>query len=244
MLGGSSDIGLATLRVLAGQGLEHAVLACRDPESLTARLSAEPLPAALTVEVVRWDALDPDAHEPVLTRADQAMGGIDLVLCTVGSLGHGSGLATSPDGAAALIQSNFTGPATALTAAAHHLRDRGAGVIVVITSVAGLRARKSNYLYGSAKAGLDTFTAGLADALAGTGVRVHLVRPGFVHTRMTTGLPPAPFASAPEAVATAIAGATRRHTSSTLHVPALLGPLFGALKLAPRPIWRRIAGDR
>ncbi len=106
---------------------------------------------------------------------------------------------------------------------------------MVLSSVAGLRARKSNYLYGAAKAGLDTFACGLADALATTGVRLHLIRPGFVHTRMTAGLDPAPFASDADTVAVAIAAAVGRPRSSVVHVPRALGPLFGAFRARAAP---------
>ena len=243
VLGGNSDIAIATLRRLAAGGMQHAVLAVRDPEATRQRLAvAEPLPFEITLEA--WDACEVHRHEPLVQRAADVLGGIDVVICAVGSLGHGAGMSANPSVVAALIDANFTGPATAITAAVHHLRRQGSGAIVVLSSVAGLRARKSNYLYGSAKAGLDAFTQGLADSLAGTSVRVHLVRPGFVHSSMTTGLTPAPFASDPEAVARAIAAALRSPTSRITHVPAVLGPLFGVIRMLPRRIWRIVAGDR
>jgi decaprenylphospho-beta-D-erythro-pentofuranosid-2-ulose 2-reductase len=162
----------------------------------------------------------------------------------VGSLGHSAGTETSADDAAALFDSNFTGPATALTEAARHLVEQGGGTMVVLSSVAGLRPRRSNYLYGSAKAGLDSFAQGLADGVAAHDVRVHLIRPGFVTSKMTAGLKPAPFATTTEVVAKAIAKVVTEPRSQVVHVPHRLGPLFGMLKLAPRPIWRRIAGNR
>src|SRR4029450_11965014 len=84
------------------------------------------------------------------------------------------------------------------------LRAQGHGTIVVLSSVAGERARRSNFVYGSTKAGLDAFFQGLGDSLVGTGASVMIVRPGFVHTKMTEGLDPAPLATTPEAVAEAI----------------------------------------
>lgn len=242
VLGGDSAIATAVLRRLAVDGLQHAVLAVRDAAATRARLDAEPLP--LEVNVEPWDALDVHRHEPLLQRAAELLGTIDVVICAVGSLGHGAGLGAGPPAVAALIGSNFTGPATAVTAAAHQLQRQGGGAIVVLSSVAGLRARKSNYLYGSAKAGLDAFTQGLADALAGSAVRVHLVRPGFVHTRMTEGLEPAPFATQPSEVADAVATVLRSSSSEIVHVPAVLGPLFGVLRVLPRRVWRRLAADR
>ena len=243
VLGGNSDIAHAVLWQLAAEGLDRVVLAARDTDAVRVRLQARPLPI-INVIVEEWDALDVGAHGRLIERAVTALGTIDLVLCAVGSLGHSAGIDTSTEGAAALFESNFAGPATAITAAARPLAAQGHGTIVVFSSVAGLRARRSNYLYGSAKAGLDTFTQGLADAMRGKGVRVHLIRPGFVHSKMTAGLRPAPFATTTDAVAAAVVAAVVSGRSRIVHVPRLLGPLFAVLGAVPRPIWRRIAGDR
>lgn len=240
VLGGNSDIAVATLRRIP---LDRVVLAVRDVDAMRARLAAWPLPIA-NVTIEAWDALDTTAHAPLIERADAQLGGVDLVLGAVGSLGHGAGIAASPMEAAALMMSNFTGPATALTAVAQHLVARGGGTIVVLSSVAGLRARRSNYLYGSAKAGLDAFAQGLADSVADAGVRVHLIRPGFVTSKMTAGLQPAPLATTTEAVAAAIADAVRSPHSRIVHVPRVLGPMFAGMRALPRPIWRRVAGTR
>jgi decaprenylphospho-beta-D-erythro-pentofuranosid-2-ulose 2-reductase len=243
VLGGNSDIAHAALVRLAADGLSRVVLAARDPDALQARLAESPLPIG-EVTVEAWDALDPAAHRPLVERAAETLGGIDLVLCAVGSLGHGAGIGASSRTVTELIAANFAGPAAALTDVAHHLVQRGYGTIVVISSIAGVRARRSNYLYGSAKAGLDAFAQGLGDAVAGDGVRVHVVRPGFVTSKMTTGLAPAPFATDTAAVAECIACVVRCRSSRIIHVPTPLGPLFGLMRALPRPMWRRISGDR
>ncbi len=243
VLGGNSDIARATLSRLAEDGLERVVLAVRDPGLTRQRLAAHPLGIG-DVVIEEWDALDDTAHAGLLDRAGHTLGQIDLVICAVGSLGHSAGIASTPAEAAALFASNFTGPATALTEVAHRLIAQGHGTIVVLSSVAGLRPRRSNYLYGSAKAGLDSFTQGLADATADSGIRVHLIRPGFVTSSMTAGLKPAPFATTPDVVAEAIAAVVGRSCNQVVHVPKVLGPMFGVLRAAPRPIWRRIAGNR
>jgi decaprenylphospho-beta-D-erythro-pentofuranosid-2-ulose 2-reductase len=243
VLGGSSDIADTTLRQFVDLGLERAVLAVRDVDALTARLESDPLPLD-RLQIEKWDATDYDAHEDLVARAHTFLGDIDVVLCTVGSLGHGAGVGTAPGVAGALFADNFGGPASALLAAADHLTGQGHGDIVVLSSIAGLRVRRSNFIYGAAKAGLDAFTQGLADSLVGTGVKVHLVRPGFVETRMTVGLPKAPFSTTTDAVADAIVGSVVAGREATVHVPGLLGPMFQLLRLAPRAVWRRIAGDR
>ena len=87
---------------------------------------------------------------------------------------------SDPELGAQMIDTNFTSHVTTLLAAAGKMREQGYGTIVVLSSVAAIRPRKANYVYGAAKSGLDAFARGLTDALAGTGVRVLLVRPGFV----------------------------------------------------------------
>jgi decaprenylphospho-beta-D-erythro-pentofuranosid-2-ulose 2-reductase len=141
--------------------------------------------------------------------------------------------------AAAMIETNFTGHVTALLAFGEHMRRRGSGTIVVLSSVAAIRPRKFNSVYGAAKAGLDAFARGYADELHGTGVRLLLVRPGFVIGRMTEGMTVAPLATTPEAVGVAVAAALRGK-KSTVWVPASLAGLATAMRLLPRTVWRKI----
>jgi decaprenylphospho-beta-D-erythro-pentofuranosid-2-ulose 2-reductase len=107
-----------------------------------------------------------------------------------------------------------------------------------------VRPRRSNYVYGSSKAGLDAFARGMADAVVDRGVEVLVVRPGFVRSSMTEGLEPAPFATDPATVAAAVVDRLARPGGGVLWVPRILGPLFGVLSVLPTRWWRRIAGDR
>jgi decaprenylphospho-beta-D-erythro-pentofuranosid-2-ulose 2-reductase len=242
VLGGGSDIALATLRRLAFDGLDHAVLAMRQPDR-----DAHTIVAALPgvkVSLVRWDATDVDTHRSLVREAADQLGTIDVVLCAVGMLGHHAGLTMSPTDVDEMIRTNFAGSAAALAAAAEQVCAQGHGTIVVLSSVAGVRPRRSNYVYGANKAGLDAFALGLADAARASGVNVIVVRPGFVRSKMTTGLPAAPFATDPDAVGAAIAAAIARGRSSTIWVPPLLGPLFTIFRWLPAPVWRRVAGNR
>ncbi len=125
-------------------------------------------------------------------------------------------------------------------AVADQLRAQGHGTLVVLSSVAGVRVRKDNFVYGSTKAGLDGFAQGLGDALQGSGARVMVVRPGFVTTKMTEGLAPAPFSTDADSVAADIVTGLRRG-SHTVWSPPVLRAVFGALQLVPRPLWRRLA---
>ena len=239
VLGGTSDIAQAIVRDLAGSGLERVVLAVRDPQSV----AAFALPG-VQVDAVAWDALDVGSHRGLVADAAERLGRLDLVLCAVGLLGHHAGLGMAPEDVEQMVRTNFAGPAAALAAVADQLAHQGQGTLVVLSSVAGVRPRRSNFVYGSTKSGLDAFARGLGDALSGTAVRVLVVRPGFVRSRMTEGLDPAPFASTPEAVAAAVGRRLRSGRGGVLWVPPLLGPLFTVFANLPAALWRRIAGDR
>jgi decaprenylphospho-beta-D-erythro-pentofuranosid-2-ulose 2-reductase len=109
----------------------------------------------------------------------------------------------------------------------------------MLSSVAGERVRRSNFVYGSSKAGIDGYYQGLAAALAGSGVRVMIVRPGFVHTKMTRGRKAAPLATSPEAVAAAIVRGLRRGHEIVWAPPALRYVMV-VLRHLPRAVFRRL----
>jgi short-subunit dehydrogenase len=137
------------------------------------------------------------------------------------------------------VHTDYVAHVAVLTHLAQLLRAQGSGTIVVFSSVAGVRVRRANYVYGSAKAGLDGFASGLADALAGSGVRLLLVRPGFVIGRMTTGMTPAPFSRTADAVADATVRALHGGKAE-VWVPSVLRPVFAVMRHVPRAVWRRL----
>jgi decaprenylphospho-beta-D-erythro-pentofuranosid-2-ulose 2-reductase len=235
LLGGTSEIGLAIVSALALPADAQIILAGRDEQRLAA--AGKELPGQ--VQTVPYDATQPDSHQAFVD-AIFAEGRLDLVISAAGVLMPQAGLERDVRQAAALIETNFTGHVSTLLAVAAGMRAQGRGTIVVLSSVAAVRPRKANPVYGSAKAGLDAIARGLADLLHGTGVRVLLVRPGFVTGRMTAGMPPAPLATTPEAVGKATAAALRRG-QATVWVPPSLAGLALALRLIPRPLWRRIS---
>jgi len=235
LLGGTSEIGLAILSALdLAPGVE-VILAGRDAQ----RLEAAGKTLHRPVTVARYDALDTTAHQAF---ADEiCAGGVpDMVVAATGVLIPQDRAEDDVRLAASMIETNFTGHVTALLAFGRRMRERGSGTIVVLSSVAAIRPRKFNPVYGAAKAGLDAFARGFADELHGTGVRLLLVRPGFVAGRMTEGMAPAPLATTPEAVGAAVAAALRGNRS-TVWVPASLAGLATAMRLIPRPVWRKIA---
>ena len=236
LLGGTSEIGLAILASLDAPAETEILLAGRDPAALTQAGTA--LPGK--VQTWRYDAVETAGHEAFV--ADVFAGGpVDLVISAAGVLIPQPELDRDPPQAATLIGTNFTGHVTTLLACAARMRGQGHGTIVVLSSIAAVRPRKANLVYGAAKAGLDAFARGLADALHGSGVRVLLVRPGFVTGRMTAGLRPAPLATTPAAVGQAVAAALASGNHRTVWVPRPLALLAAALRLVPRPLWRRIS---
>ena len=235
VLGGGSEIGLALVRELLAQGPLEVVLAAR-PET---EIDTAPLEAlGASVERIDFDARAPTTHDDALAPAF-AGGDVDLVVLAFGLLGEQQESERSAAAAARVAAVNYTGAVSALTAAAKRLEAQGRGTIVVLSSVAAQRPRASNYVYGSAKAGLDAFVRGLQLAASERGIRVLLVRPGFVRTKMTAGLAAAPFAVGPERVAAEIAAALRRD-DEIVWVPPLLRAVMWVVAALPRGFLRRL----
>ncbi|CAL9474912.1 Decaprenylphosphoryl-2-keto-beta-D-erythro-pentose reductase [Streptomyces sp. enrichment culture] len=237
VLGGTSEIALAAARRLVARRTRTVWLAGRPSPALDE--AAEGLRGlGAEVRTVAFDALDPESHEEVLGKVF-AEGDIDLVLLAFGVLGDQAHDEREPVSAVRVAQTNYTGAVCAGLVCAAALQDQGHGSLVVLSSVAGERARRANFIYGSSKAGLDAFAQGLGDALHGTGVHVMVVRPGFVRSKMTAGLEEAPLATTPEAVATAIELGLRRR-SETVWVPGALRVVMSALRHLPRTVFRRL----
>ena len=199
------------------------------------------------VALTTWDALDIGSHSDAVKSAWDAVpggGDVDCVLMAAGVLGEQSHFEDDPSSAAEAVTANYTGPVSTLLHVAQRLRQQGHGCIVVLSSVAGERARKSNFVYGSSKAGLDAFSQGLADSLVDTGIRVVIVRPGYVHTSMTEGKDPAPLATTPEAVADAVAGALASGSREIVWVPGTFRYLMTVFRHLPRPVWRKVSANR
>lgn len=200
-----------------------------------AKLEQVVLPAGVTRRCLSWDAIEPPG--PLLAQV-RSGGDLDLVIAAAGILSKGSH--GDPDLARDLLAVNLVGQVDVLVPLGEALREQRHGTIVVLSSVAGLRARKSNYLYGMSKAGLDSFACGLADRLHPDGVRVLLVRPGHVHGRMTKDLPVPPLvATPPEAVARSVRRALDRRWAVAWS-SRVLQVLLPVLQLVPRAIWRRL----
>ncbi len=237
LVGGTSDIAVATARRYLTERPLRVVLAARDTPRRSA-VAEELTAGGARVPVVAFDADDPESPARMVAEA-AAAGDIDVAVVALGELGDAEQLRTDSDAVAGLGRVNYVVPAVVGTELATRMRHQGHGVIVALSSVAGERARASNFVYGSTKAGLDAFYSGLADSLVGTGVSVLVVRPGFVRSKMTAGLADAPLATTPEAVAEAIVTGVRkgRHT---VWVPGAMRWVMSGLRHTPRSIFRRL----
>jgi decaprenylphospho-beta-D-erythro-pentofuranosid-2-ulose 2-reductase len=239
VVGGSSEIALAITRRLAAEGPVRAYLLGRDRSRLQAALATVQRDGPVSGEFDLVDADDLASHGEAVGRAFDETGGFDVVVLAVGVLGAQEALDADPAEAAEVMRVNFVGSGSLLLHCLLRLRGQGQGTLVVLSSVAAERPRAGNAIYGAAKAGLDALAQGLADRTAADGVRVLVVRPGFVATRMTAGLPRAPFSTTAESVADATvrALAGRAHT---IWVPGRLRYIFAVLRHLPRPLYRRL----
>ncbi len=245
VLGGASDIGGAVAERLVHDGATSVVLAGRHPdrmEPVAARLRAAGAEVALTA----WDAADIGDHGDAVKRMWEAMPGgldVDCVVLAAAQIGEQEHFEDDPAAAADLATVNYAGPSSTLLHVANRLKEQGHGAIVVLSSVAGERIRKSNFVYGATKAAIDSFSQGLGDSLAGSGVHVLVVRPGFVHTSMTEGKEPAPLATTADVVAAAVADglASGKHV---VWVPGTFRWLMVAFRHLPRGVWRKVSADR
>lgn len=241
VLGGNSEIALAIVDRLVAGRCRKVLLGVRSPGS--AAPAIERLRAAgVDADTLVFDALDPASHERVIDSAVTRIGDLDMVILAFGILDGHHEIDTDPTFAATVVQTNFVGAVSAGLAAAKRLRTQGHGTIVSITSVAGVRARAENMIYASSKAGMDSFSQALGDALKGTGARCVVVRPGFVHTHMTEGMKPAPFATTPDKIAEAVVNGLQKN-KEIIWAPPIMMPMFLTLRHLPRILWRKVSAS-
>jgi decaprenylphospho-beta-D-erythro-pentofuranosid-2-ulose 2-reductase len=237
LLGGTSEIGLAIAAKLSASRPLRIVLAGRQGDRLDD--AAESLRGnGNTVSVLPFDARRPETHAEVVEKAF-ADGDIDVTVVAFGVLGDQERAWTDVDAARELAEVNYVASVTVGVAVADRLKRQGHGVLVALSSVAGERARRSNFVYGSTKAGMDAFYTGLTEALRPAGVLVSVIRPGFVRGRMTEGLNAAPLSQTPEQVADVVLDAIRRRREQAW-APGPLRYLMFVLRHIPRPIFRRL----
>jgi decaprenylphospho-beta-D-erythro-pentofuranosid-2-ulose 2-reductase len=236
LLGGTSDIALAIARRYARSGL-RVVLAARPGERRTAA-ATELIDLKCEITEVDLDARDHESHAATIDRAF-AGGDIDIAVIAFGLLGDPEQAWRDPDLALELTEVNYTAPVHLGVLLGQRMQAQGHGWIVALSSVAGERVRRSNFVYGSTKAGLDGFFLGLGEALREYGVRVLVVRPGFVKSKMTTGLDEVPLSVTPDQVAEAVVDGINGKRE-LVWVPGPLRLVMSGLRHVPRPVFRRL----
>lgn len=237
IFGGRSEIGIELAARLAPNAT--VVLAARRAGQLGDQVSVLQTAGAAAVHTVEFDADDVDRHGPLVDALTAEHGPIGTAVLAFGILGDQARAETDAAHAVAIVHTDYVAQISLLTHLAAAMRAVDRGSLVVFSSVAGVRVRRANYVYGSAKAGLDGFASGLADALHGTGVRLLIVRPGFVIGRMTQGMAPAPLSSRPAQVAAAAARALAKGRR-TVWIPWALRPMVFVMRLVPQFIWRKM----
>jgi decaprenylphospho-beta-D-erythro-pentofuranosid-2-ulose 2-reductase len=241
LVGGTSEIGHAVLdRLAAGGRLARIVLLGRDEQALEQVAQAWQERGVQTRVVVA--DLTGEIDVPVLTQRCFDDHDIDVVVFAAGITPDDAAM-TDPALARDVALVNFVSQMQLGTEFVQRLRLQGHGALVVISSVAGERPRADNYVYGATKAGIDAWANGLADALAAEPIRVLVVRPGMVRTRMSAGMKQAPLTCDPEDVAEAIAE-NLVSGPATVWVPAQLRYLMSGLRHTPRPVFRRLSQMR
>ncbi|WP_127781691.1 decaprenylphospho-beta-D-erythro-pentofuranosid-2-ulose 2-reductase [Rhodococcus sp. X156] len=237
LLGGTSEIALATAAAYAGRRPLRVILAARPSARRdAAELTLRELGA--TVESVDFDARATDTHPKAIEQCFVG-GDVDVSLVAFGLLGDQEQAWTDVSAAVALAETNYVGAVSVGVLLAERLQAQGHGSIVALSTVAAERPRRSNFVYGSTKAGLDAFYTGLTEALRPAGIHVAVVRPGFVRSRMTEGMDAAPLATTPEAVAQVILDVVRNKKEQAW-APAPLRAVMSTLRHIPRPIFRRL----
>ena len=235
IIGATSDIGRAIARRLARDGWALQ-LAARSPDDLAREVRDMRTRTAAAVTAHRCDVLDADGGAALLDALHTLP---DVAVCVVGL--DGDQAAAQRDGAVAerIMRTNYVGPALLTAALAERFERRGSGVLVGVSSVAGERGRASNYVYGSAKAGFTAFLSGLRNRLAGSGVHVVTVKPGYVRTRMTDGLDLPPRLTAePDEVARAVVRAIRRRRD-VVYVRRVWRVIMLVVRALPERLFKR-----
>jgi short-subunit dehydrogenase len=242
LFGGRSEIGVEVAARLAGGAT--VVLAARRSEDLSDQRERMLGENAAEVHTIEFDADRTEQHDELVRAIIAQHGKIDVAIIAFGILGDQARAEVDTQHALQIAHTDYLAHLSVLTPLAAAMRAQGSGDIIVFSSVAGVRVRRANYVYGSTKAGLDGFASGLSDALHGTGVRLLLARPGFVIGNMTkemmaSGVKPAPMSRTAPQVADAVVKALHRGKTD-VWIPGTLRPFFFLMRLLPRPIWRRM----
>jgi decaprenylphospho-beta-D-erythro-pentofuranosid-2-ulose 2-reductase len=239
ILGANSAIARAVGRIYAEQG--HALyLIGRDPAKLAATELDLKVRAKSPVFSSASDLTETSRHAELLATAEAKLGGIDTALIAHGELGNQADAQTSFSQTLELLSTNFLSQVSLLTLLANNFEHKKSGTIAVITSVAGDRGRKTNYVYGTAKGALSIFLSGLRNRLCSSGVSVVDLRLGFVDTPMTSTFKKGPLWASPEAVGNAIVHAISRG-DDIVYIPWFWRWIMLIIRSIPETLFKRLS---
>ncbi|MEZ4650430.1 MAG: SDR family NAD(P)-dependent oxidoreductase [Candidatus Eisenbacteria bacterium] len=238
IIGATKGIGRSVARILAERGDSLFVLGRNGDELVRTKQDLEARRSSLSVGTAHCDLLDASTIGPALAEADRALGGFDTVVVTAGLFGTQEEIEQDAGLRDRVLQANFVGTIQFCEAAKILLLSRGGGRLCVLSSVAGEKARKPVVIYGATKAGLTAYLNGLDARHHADGLRVVVVKPGFVRTTMTANLPEPPFAGDVEAVAADIVKAIDRE-SSEIYTPWIWRWVMTAVRMLPRGFMRK-----
>jgi short-subunit dehydrogenase len=240
VVGATKGMGRALARLMVERG-DDLVLLGRDPASLAA--SARDLETRSStgrrVHTVVCDLERPEGFAAALDEADAAVGLFNTVIITAAAFGTQEQLEADEQRLRRVLLVDFVNVILMCEQMRKRLLSRGGGTLCVFSSVAGDRGRSSNYLYGAAKAGLSRYLEGLDHASHRAGLRTVCVKPGFVRTSMTDGLPVPPFAGEADSVARSVLKALDRGTP-VVYVPGVWRMVMLVVRLLPRSVMRRL----
>lgn len=237
-LGATSAIAEATLRLFAERGAS-LYLVGRNPDKLAAVAADLRTRGAATVATQVMDLDDTAAHPAMFSAAAQSLGTIELALLAHGILGDQQQAESSYPVAEAILGTNFMAPVSLITWLANYFEASHQGTLAVISSVAGDRGRKSNYVYGASKGALNVFLDGVRNRIDRAGVHVLTIKPGFVATPMTAHLPQNALFAQPSKIAAGIFKAIRKR-KDVVYVPAFWAIIMLILRMIPRRIFKKL----
>jgi decaprenylphospho-beta-D-erythro-pentofuranosid-2-ulose 2-reductase len=237
LFGGTSEIGQAVVSALLQPGVARLTLVARDVDGAAA--FGDSVEGDTEVEVVRFDGADHSSMAAVVDEVSAPGRDIEVAVIAHGVLAEGADYYADPAAVHGVLAVNTTATAALLYAVAARMRAQGYGRIILLSSVAGVRVRKGNPVYGASKAAVDSLALAIDHELEGTGVSILIVRPGFVVSKMTTGMKKAPFSSTPGAVARIVAKAANSGTT-VVYAPSVLRWVFGIFRVLPQAVWRRL----
>ena len=238
VLGATSGIAEACIRLWSNRG-DSLYLVARNADKLAVVAADARTRGASQVDSAVADLDDLGAHPEMLAHAINALGGLDVALLALGVLGDQAEAEKNVGAAGQILHTNFTAPVSLLTWLGNYTAQRHAGTLAVLSSVAGERGRKSNYVYGSSKAGLTAFVDGLRNRIDREGVRVMTIKPGPVKTAMTEGMKGSGKFADVDAVAATLVKAIDKG-GDVVYVPGIWRMIMGVIRVIPEGIFKKM----